>query len=110
MSVYGVAWGEDPCMHVSVCVRVCACVHVCVCVCVCVCAHLPQIECARQRVPSVGAATRRLTDLSQPVIDWVALAQGQGVRARRAVNAGELCDALREGLEAQGPFLVHAVL
>jgi acetolactate synthase-1/2/3 large subunit len=57
-----------------------------------------------------GPKAKRLLDLSDPSLDFVALATGMGVPAVRVTTADELADALRRGLAEPGPFLVDAVL
>jgi acetolactate synthase-1/2/3 large subunit len=57
-----------------------------------------------------GPAARRLFDLSQPDIDFAALAGGMGVPASRATTAGELADQLRRALAEPGPHLIEAVV
>jgi len=52
----------------------------------------------------------RLTDLGEPCIDWVDLAQGYGVPAARAETAAEFSSALSRGLSVKGPFLIEATL
>jgi acetolactate synthase I/II/III large subunit len=52
----------------------------------------------------------RLTDLGEPCIDWVDLAQGYGVPAVRAETAAEFSSALARGLSVKGPFLIEATL
>ncbi len=78
------------------------------------CTFLPcKVENARQRVPSVAKGTgaaRSLTSLSQPAIDWVALASGMGVPGRAAATAEEFAECMRQGLVTDGPFLIHARL
>ncbi|KAJ9533487.1 hypothetical protein QJQ45_026522 [Haematococcus lacustris] len=69
-----------------------------------------KVECARQRLPTPGAATRSLTDLGHPAIDWVALAAGMGVPGVRVTTAGELEIAMRKSLESKGPMLIQAML
>jgi acetolactate synthase-1/2/3 large subunit len=80
-----------------------------------------KLELALQRVGVSGGkaeaasvadapASRSLTDLSSPRVDWVALATGMGVRGVRAATAGELADALAQALATRGPTLIEAVL
>ena len=69
-----------------------------------------QVELSRAGVAEPGAQARSLTNLSQPEIDWVALATGQGVPAVRADTAEELARALRRGFAEPGPLLVEAVV
>jgi len=57
-----------------------------------------------------GAAARRLLDLDDPTLDFVSLARGMGVPARRARTAEELADALRAAAAEPGPHLVEALV
>lgn len=68
-----------------------------------------EIERSKQVRPQEGAA-RKLTEITSPSIDWVALASGFGVPAKRATTVGEAQEAVREGLATDGPFLVHALI
>lgn len=68
------------------------------------------MECSRQRLPPAGAATRALTDLGRPAIDWVSLARGMGVPASAASTSQELAEQLRGALAARGPYLIQANL
>ncbi len=69
-----------------------------------------QTELARAGVTEPGHASRSLTDLGSPRIDWVALSTGYGVPARRVETADDLVIALGEGLREPGPHLVEALL
>ncbi len=69
-----------------------------------------QTELARAGVTEPGHASRSLTDLGSPRVDWVALGTGYGVPARRVENADDLVGALAEGLREPGPHLVEAML
>jgi acetolactate synthase-1/2/3 large subunit len=51
-----------------------------------------------------------LTSLAGPVIDWVALATGMGVPAGQAETSQQLAKLMQQGLQRQGPFLIHAAL
>ncbi len=55
-------------------------------------------------------ATRALTDLGRPVLDFVALAHGMGVPAARAGSAEELTSLLSKALASEGPTLIQADL
>jgi len=57
-----------------------------------------------------GPATASLTDLDDPRIDWVRLAYGFGVPARRVGSAEELTAALTWAQTESGPHLVQATL
>jgi acetolactate synthase-1/2/3 large subunit len=51
-----------------------------------------------------------MMDLSHPDLNWVALAQGMGVPARRVTDAGGFNDALAESLASPGPYLIEAAV
>jgi len=67
-------------------------------------------ELSRAGVDDPAPGARSLTSLSGPALDWVALAGGMGVPARRATTAGELTDALAQALAEPGPHLVEMVI
>jgi acetolactate synthase I/II/III large subunit len=57
-----------------------------------------------------GPKALDLLDISRPTIDFVKIAEGMGVPARRATTAEEFADALRAALAEPGPHLVEAVV
>lgn len=57
-----------------------------------------------------GPSARRLLDLGSPTIDFVRIAEGMGVPARRARTAEELAEALAEAFATPGPHLIEAVV
>jgi acetolactate synthase-1/2/3 large subunit len=57
-----------------------------------------------------GANARRMFDFDDPALDWVQLAQGQGVQAARADTAERFNDVLAAALRQSGPFLIEAVI
>lgn len=57
-----------------------------------------------------GSATRALTSLEPPAIDWLAVARGLGVPGVRVGTAEALAAALVGALAEPGPFLIEAVL
>jgi acetolactate synthase-1/2/3 large subunit len=57
-----------------------------------------------------GRNARRMLDLDDPALDWVALAKGMGVEAKRATTADEYNAALAAAVSRRGPFLIEAVL
>jgi acetolactate synthase-1/2/3 large subunit len=67
-------------------------------------------ELSRVGAPNDGHRARRLLELSEPDLDFVALAQGMGVPASRATTAEDLADQLRRALAEPGPHLIDAVL
>jgi acetolactate synthase I/II/III large subunit len=67
-----------------------------------------QLELARAGGERPGPAAASLLDLGNPEVDWVGLAEGLGVPARRVTTAGELVSALRWALAEAGPHLLEA--
>ena len=57
-----------------------------------------------------GPKALDLLDLSRPTMDFVKIAEGMGVPARRATTAEELADALRAAFDEPGPHLIEAVV
>jgi acetolactate synthase-1/2/3 large subunit len=57
-----------------------------------------------------GPKALDLLDLSRPTMDFVKLAEGMGVPARRVSTAEELADALRDTFAKPGPHLIDAVV
>lgn len=83
------------------------------------CVRRAQVECARQRLPPAGPATRSLTSLSNPCLDWVSLAQGMGVPAVQVATMEHLRDVLTAAIEqrrgsgpgrVRGPYLIQAMI
>ncbi|OBG30127.1 acetolactate synthase large subunit [Mycobacterium sp. 852002-51057_SCH5723018] len=57
-----------------------------------------------------GPKAQDLLDLSCPTMDFVKIAEGMGVPARRASTAEEFADALRAAFAEPGPHLIDAVV
>ncbi|ORW30875.1 hypothetical protein AWB91_18030 [Mycobacterium paraense] len=57
-----------------------------------------------------GPKALDLLDLSRPAMDFVKLAEGMGVPARRVTTADEFADALRAAFAEPGPHLIDAVV
>ena len=57
-----------------------------------------------------GPKAEALLDLTSPTIDFVRIAKGMGVPARRVGTAEEFADALRWAFDEPGPHLIEAVL
>jgi len=57
-----------------------------------------------------GTRARRLLDLTDPVLDFVALATGMGVPACRVETAEELTNALARSFAEPGPSLIEVPL
>ena len=67
------------------------------------------VELARLGVAEPGPRARSVLSIERPVLDWVALARGMGVPARRASTAEEFHAVLRASLAEPGPHLIEAV-
>ncbi|WP_292980546.1 acetolactate synthase large subunit [Mycobacterium sp.] len=57
-----------------------------------------------------GPKALDLLDLSRPTMDFVKIAEGMGVPARRATTVEEFVDALRTAFAEPGPHLIDAVV
>jgi acetolactate synthase-1/2/3 large subunit len=57
-----------------------------------------------------GPKALALLDLTRPTIDFVKIAEGLGVPARRATTAEELAHALRSAFAEPGPHLIDAIV
>ena len=57
-----------------------------------------------------GPRALDLLDLGRPTMDFVKIAEGMGVPARRVTTAEELADALGRSFEEAGPHLIEAVV
>lgn len=68
------------------------------------------IELARVGAGQPTPKTLSMLDLSRPDIDWVALAEGMGIPATRAVNAEEFQQQFADAMEGQGPCLIEAMV
>jgi acetolactate synthase-1/2/3 large subunit len=68
------------------------------------------IELQRVGADAGGPMARRLLDLTNPDLDFVHLAQGMGVPARRVASAEELAGALETSYLESGPSLIEVVL
>ncbi|HEY1830059.1 MAG TPA: acetolactate synthase large subunit [Acidimicrobiales bacterium] len=68
------------------------------------------IELQRVGADAGGPLARRLLDLRQPDLDYVSLAQGMGVPARRVEEADDLAAALEVSYTEVGPSLLEVVL
>jgi acetolactate synthase-1/2/3 large subunit len=57
-----------------------------------------------------GPAAESLLDLTAPTLDFVHIAVGMGVPARRVATAEELAEALQWAFDAPGPHLIEAAM
>ncbi len=68
------------------------------------------MELSRVGATEPGPIAQSMLDLSQPNLDFVSLAQGMGVPASRATDAGDLCRLITEALAEPGPHVIEVVL
>ncbi len=68
------------------------------------------IELARVGVTNPGPKALSMLDLTNPVIDWVKISEGQGVPAVRAETTEEFHAALKAALAHKGPRLIEAII
>ncbi len=58
-------------------------------------------------VESVGRNAQAMFDVENPELDWVSLSRGHGVPATRTEDMETFVNALRGGLEGEGPSLIE---
>jgi acetolactate synthase-1/2/3 large subunit len=63
-----------------------------------------------QTADVIGPKALELLDLGRPTIDFVEIAEGMGVPARRVSTAQELADAITRAFAERGPHLIEAVI
>ncbi len=68
------------------------------------------IELQRVGAETIGPEAKAQLDLSEPAIDFVSMAQGMGVPARRVGRAEDFSAALEDALSSRGPFLIDAIV
>ena len=68
------------------------------------------IEMERTGGKSMGPRANDMVDLTRPAIDWVKLAEGLGVEAKRATTVDAFVQAFREGVAREGPVLIELVV
>jgi len=84
--------------------------HVTVVVCANRCYRILQAELARAGIEEPGPKAQALTELTRPVIDWVALAKGFGMPGCSVHTESEFAKALTHAFAERGPNLIEAVL
>ncbi|WIM86263.1 acetolactate synthase large subunit [Candidatus Mycobacterium wuenschmannii] len=57
-----------------------------------------------------GPKAKDLLDLSRPTMDFVKMAEGMGIPARRATTVDDFADALRAAFDEPGPHLIEAIV
>ncbi|MDF2826462.1 MAG: thiamine pyrophosphate-dependent enzyme possible carboligase or decarboxylase, partial [Mycobacterium sp.] len=63
-----------------------------------------------QEVDAPGPKARDLLDIGRPTLDFVSIAGGMGIPARRVTSGEELCAALEWAFAESGPHLIEAVV
>ena len=69
-----------------------------------------QIELMRAGYTSAGPKVLSLTDLKNPVIDWVQLSRGMGVPGVAVETCEQLAKELKIAIQAPGPHLIEMIL
>jgi acetolactate synthase-1/2/3 large subunit len=69
-----------------------------------------EFEFSRVGAEGDGAAAHALMDLTRPVLDFVGLAESQGVPGRRVETVEALAEAVAWALDEPGPHLIEAVI
>lgn len=67
-------------------------------------------ELAAMGVTQVGRNAQAMFDVDDPLLDWVALAQGHGVPGVRVTTCDEMDSALADAIAAPGPRLIEVVI
>ncbi len=68
------------------------------------------MELARVGAKAAGPAAKAQLDLGRPDVDFVSIATGFGVPARRVDDAEQLVEALQNAAAEPGPHLIEAVI
>lgn len=68
-----------------------------------------QIELERAGL-AIGDASKHLTELDRPALDWVGIARGLGVEAEKVDDVAGFAAALGRGLATPGPYLIEALI
>lgn len=69
-----------------------------------------KVEQVRAGIARLGPRAAALMDLTEPVVDWVKLAEGLGVPASSASTVADLGHQLRTAVDEAGPHLIEVVL
>jgi acetolactate synthase-1/2/3 large subunit len=69
-----------------------------------------QMELSRAGITFYGAKARALTEMTQPVLDWVKIGQGLGVPGSTVETAEQLARELGRALSEPGPHLIEMQL
>ena len=68
------------------------------------------MELHRAGITSYGPNTQRLTELTNPPIDWVKIAQGFGIPGGTVSTGEDLARELGKALADPGPHLIEMLL
>ena len=68
------------------------------------------IEMERVGVVNPSEKARSLLDLSNPTIDWVHIAQGMGMTARRSESVADFDQQFADAMQQRGPHLIEVIL
>ena len=68
------------------------------------------IELERVGADKVGPKAKAQLDLSEPAIDFVAMAKAMGVPGQRVATAEDFNEALQNALKTRGPSLIDAIV
>ena len=68
------------------------------------------LELMRVGVENPGERAKSMLDLSNPNLDWVKIAEGQGVTASRATNVEEFEAQFKAAVASKGPRLIEVIL
>jgi acetolactate synthase-1/2/3 large subunit len=68
------------------------------------------VEMKRTNAGEIGPRAAQMMDIGRPDLDWVKLAEAQGVEASRATNTNELADQFSCAVRTRGPRLIEAAL
>ena len=69
-----------------------------------------QYEFDRVGAHDPGPKAMSMLDLTNPTLDWVSLARGMGVSARRATTTEEFNSAVAESIAEPGPALIEVLV
>jgi len=69
-----------------------------------------EIETRRTGAGEIGPRANDMMDLTRPDLDWVKMAEGQGVPACRATTGDQFRALFRDAVKQRGPRLIEAVL
>jgi len=68
------------------------------------------VEMRRTGASNIGIKANEMLDLGRPDLDFVSLARGMGVPAKRAATTQEFAEQFRTAVAERGPRLIEAVL